>query len=418
MKRTILSTLLLTVAFAALTAQSALAAGTPACTTISNNATLTYSVGGTVQPTTDATTPATFIVGNKVIVTVEKSNATAIPVIPNSTVPQIITANSYLTFTVTNGGNALQDYTLNPNALNGALDPFTGTLVDSFDLLSTVIAVVDDNNNGIYDDGVDVSTTLIGLNPTTTYPTHSVAGTRNVFIIPNGVTDPAVAAALANGAVSVYSLEAVSFKGDGSAATAEVENVLPAKSLIYSTLPSPNDTCNADVLFAEGTHTSNVLGEVAYDGKDNARNTFVVSTTTITISKASVVFSDPVNNTTDPKAIPGAVVRYTIIISNAGSGAATLTSFTDALVNELQIVSTANGASWTVTGSSRDIKTGLLTADAIATDGLSHPTPGSVGGTLTAALNTILAADVPNNYTAGELKSGESVAVTFYATIQ
>ena len=41
--------------------------------------------------------------------------------------------------------------------------------------------------------------------------------------------------------------------------------------------------------------------------------------TSLTISAASEVLSDPVNGTNNPKAIPGAVVRYTVTVSNYGT---------------------------------------------------------------------------------------------------
>ena len=47
--------------------------------------------------------------------------------------------------------------------------------------------------------------------------------------------------------------------------------------------------------------------------------TMIVGTANITISKNSAVLSDPVN-ATNPKAIPGATVEYTINVSNAGYG--------------------------------------------------------------------------------------------------
>jgi uncharacterized repeat protein (TIGR01451 family) len=39
----------------------------------------------------------------------------------------------------------------------------------------------------------------------------------------------------------------------------------------------------------------------------------------LTVVKLSVVYSDPVNNTTNPKAIPGAIVEYQIIVTNPSS---------------------------------------------------------------------------------------------------
>lgn len=52
--------------------------------------------------------------------------------------------------------------------------------------------------------------------------------------------------------------------------------------------------------------------------------TFCRPTTGISVTKVSSVISDPVNGTTNPKAIPGAVMEYCILISNTGTN--TLTS--------------------------------------------------------------------------------------------
>lgn len=49
-------------------------------------------------------------------------------------------------------------------------------------------------------------------------------------------------------------------------------------------------------------------------------NTAIGTTATLQIQKTSTVVSDPVNGTTNPKAIPGAVVQYTITVTNIGTG--------------------------------------------------------------------------------------------------
>lgn len=48
-------------------------------------------------------------------------------------------------------------------------------------------------------------------------------------------------------------------------------------------------------------------------------NTRLGTNATLTIAKSSTVVSDPSNGTTNPKAIPGAVVRYAIQVSNTGN---------------------------------------------------------------------------------------------------
>jgi len=58
---------------------------------------------------------------------------------------------------------------------------------------------------------------------------------------------------------------------------------------------------------------------------------FCRPTTNLTIAKTSSVVRDPVNGATDPKAIPGATMRYCIVVTNDGSGTATGINIADAL---------------------------------------------------------------------------------------
>lgn len=59
--------------------------------------------------------------------------------------------------------------------------------------------------------------------------------------------------------------------------------------------------------------------------------TFCRPTANLTIAKTSSIVSDPVNGTANPKAIPGARMRYCILVTNNGSGTATGISVADPL---------------------------------------------------------------------------------------
>ena len=67
----------------------------------------------------------------------------------------------------------------------------------------------------------------------------------------------------------------------------------------------------------------------------------------LTVTKTSAPISDPVSGATNPKAIPGAVMRYCILIANAGPATASLVTATDALPVTLNYVagSMRSGAS-------------------------------------------------------------------------
>ena len=58
---------------------------------------------------------------------------------------------------------------------------------------------------------------------------------------------------------------------------------------------------------------------------------FCRPTTNLAIAKTSSIVSDPVNGTADPKAIPGARMRYCILVTNNGSGTATGINLADPL---------------------------------------------------------------------------------------
>jgi hypothetical protein len=68
---------------------------------------------------------------------------------------------------------------------------------------------------------------------------------------------------------------------------------------------------------AEGTYTNSAQGYFGQASTPTASATFNVhAPAPITVVKASQPYSDPVNGTTDPLAIPGAYVHYTITVMN------------------------------------------------------------------------------------------------------
>ena len=76
-------------------------------------------------------------------------------------------------------------------------------------------------------------------------------------------------------------------------------------------------------------------------------NTRRAGNATLTLIKTSMVLSDGVNGTTNPKAIPGAIVNYTILVTNTGS--ASVDSGTVFLIDSLpaqMIVGTASNPSF------------------------------------------------------------------------
>jgi uncharacterized repeat protein (TIGR01451 family) len=66
--------------------------------------------------------------------------------------------------------------------------------------------------------------------------------------------------------------------------------------------------------------TSYMLGTLAYGDGVTCMFTNTPKYPTLAVQKTSAVLSDPINGVSNPKRIPGAVVRYAVTITNTGTG--------------------------------------------------------------------------------------------------
>jgi uncharacterized repeat protein (TIGR01451 family) len=284
----------------------ALAAGTVAGTTINNQATVNYSVGGLAQTaigssptgnTAGAGTPTAFLVDNKIDLTVIETNATAVNTSPG--VNNVVT-----TFKLTNTGNFTQGYTLAGTNLTGTV-LFSQT--DNFDQ-NNLRAVV--------------SGTAC-LTATTTTPAYAGETTASVSTL---APDSCVYVFILADTPLVSGTPAHPLNGDAA-------NVrLTATTVTAVTLGTINetttgDTAAVDIVFADG----NAGGNVPRDAKGFADDQYFIQTAAISVQKTSAVISDPFNLLVNPKAIPGAVMEYTIVVSNTGTAAATAISISDTI---------------------------------------------------------------------------------------
>ena len=75
-----------------------------------------------------------------------------------------------------------------------------------------------------------------------------------------------------------------------------------------------------------GVYTNTIaVGDLTTSGGSNtvaANATLTVGVPSFTVAKSALTYSDPLNGTTLPKAIPGAVVTYSIQVVNSGAGTA------------------------------------------------------------------------------------------------
>lgn len=397
---------------------------TPAGQTVSNTASLDYKVGGTDQPQlkscttacTDTTgTPTTFTVDLKVNVTVTTSDTTYVSALPVAATGQSTAAK----FTVTNTGNGTQDF-----ALTTKIDYATGTVnnvwgttnvADNLDPTACT-TYVDTNNNGTYEAGTDVAATYID---------ELAAGASKVVFV-----------ACAFPTTSLFDQQAViALKATTEAGgTANTEGAaLTNGGTLTNYMGVTGKTVN--VVFADAAGAN----DAAADAAASAYDAFHIDTSRLQITKAVAVLCDPVNGTTNPKNIPGALVRYTITIKNETSGVTDITRVKPAVLTNVGDLLDVNldfdagflggiagtgvtaGTCAGVTTTAIGTKTGAAGLTTTArTPAVSAAIDVSVtavdADNLTIPLTTALTAG--SGHAVGELQAGETATVVFNAAIK
>ena len=320
-------------AASAIAASPAFAAGTTAGTTVTNNVTLEYKVGGVDQP--EVTASDSFVVDRKVNLLVTEAGSSSTTVSPGQTA-------AVVSFNVSTASNAPLDLALAVTQLSGGTAAHGGT--DNFNVTGPKM-YVDTNTNSSYDPGTDVEITYVDQ--------LGADESKLVFVVAD------VPLGRSTGDVAGIRLTA-------TASEATAAGTLGATI----TQTSGANTSGVDTVFADTA----VGGNVLRDGIHFAEDDYTVLAASLTATKTSRVISDPLNGSTNPKAIPGAVVEYCIAVANAaGSATAGGITISDTLPAETTYDSAfgikLNG---TVTGS---------TCNADGADGGSYAS-GIVSGTL------------------------------------
>lgn len=269
--------------------QTANAVGTAGGTVVDNFALVDYQVGGVDQAQISSDT-ATFLVDNMVDLVVATVDGAAVIVIPGDTM-------QVLTYTLTNNGNTTQDYSFTAPGGSGT---FYG-VTDNFDA-NNVTVYVDANNNGTYDPLVDVDS----------YADELMAdSTVTVFIVAD------IPITQLDGDGAIYDL--VAQTAQGGAPGSQGADILNDDNGNTSPGGTPNDIpddpATIQIVFADGA--GSVDG--ANDGRYSSTDVYVVGSALLTVTKNSAVTTDPINGGSNPKAIPGATIRYTIDVANSGS---------------------------------------------------------------------------------------------------
>jgi len=410
--------------------------------TISNTATLTFDVGGvpTILESSEAGNTTTglgggtstdFIEDRVINFTVAEVGAATSTVIASTTA-------QVQTFTVTNNGNAPQDFLLAAlQQADGTVDPFSAT-VDNF--APTNVSVFVETVNGGYDAVDDVNIMIDEL---------AAGASVTVYIVADipAVADGSLAVMTLVAQVAEGGLAAVDPTAAGNAGAAIMSdnngNVSPVGTFdngVTTTVavagattgddPAAmdtvfNDPAGATAIDEDSTGTD--TQDVAQNGQHSDSDSYTVQAATLSVSKNAVILWDPVNGSTSPKAIPGAYMTYTLVVSNGGAASGDLTSLGDTLSASLALdpdfVTNAGpgnptnnaGESFTITHGGGSART--ATSPAVCTGVLAGGDGCDITGQdITIDFTTIMPVD--GGYAAGELGAGETVTIMFNTIVQ
>lgn len=271
--------------------------GTAANLDITNTVSVAYNVGGVAQTAVNASD--TFKVDRKIDLVVTTQESGAVSVSPGQT-------NAVTRFLVTNTSNATVDFLLAATQQAGGAGFFGGT--DNFDATNVRI-YVETNGTAGWQAGDTLASSLAAV---------ASGDAVTVYVVSD------VPLAQANTDVATMILTATAASGATAVGGTPVGTAGTGGTAISQTASgTPNGKMTMETVFADALATG--TGDGLKDGRHAARADYRVATATLSVAKYSRVVSDPFSGAASPRAIPGAVVEYCIVISNA-AGAATADS--------------------------------------------------------------------------------------------
>jgi uncharacterized repeat protein (TIGR01451 family) len=347
--------------------QNAYATGTDAGVSVTNRATVSYSVGTVTQaaiessptgnstPGTNAGADTSFLVDRRIFMSV--ADITGAP----ATVPGALAV--VRAFTVSNTSNATVGFSL------VGTDVTTGDQFDLTGLTVRVDSAIQPNGSytpGTYDSGTDTGTSI---------PALPEDNSVTVFIV-GDIPNTAV-----NGNTAIVDLQATAIEPTGS------------------TFGTPGAVITATA-GADTAAVDTVLGDTGNNGVENDTNVYTVSSAALSVTKNVSIVSDPFNGTAiNRKAIPGAVLEYAVVVANTGAVIADEVGVTDPIpANTTFATGAYSGEDIQISVSGGGTTTCTAAAD---TDGCS----------VAAGVLTVGGADRPS------IPAGQSATVRFQVTI-
>lgn len=270
--------------------------GTPANDIISNTVQVTYSVGGNAQTPINSVADE-FRVDRKIDVVVTTQDTSAVIVAPGQT-------NAVTTFDVSNRSNATIDLLLAASQQSGGAGKFAGNN-DDFDGRNVRVYVETNGTTGWQ----------LGDTEATSLSAVASGDSVTVYVVADMVINPVGPVLPTNGQVATVILAAQAASG----VTATTGKAGTGGTAISQTpAGTVNGKMTVETVFADAQAESET-GDGLKDGRHAARSDYKVETAQLTVAKYSRVISDPFSGSSSPRAIPGAVVEYCIVVRNTSA---------------------------------------------------------------------------------------------------
>lgn len=259
----------------------ALAVGTTAGTDITNNVSVSFEVGGETQ--TPVTDDDTFTVDRRIDVNVNFTGATPVSVSPGED-------QAALAFDVTNLSNDTVDLDLSTVLTAG-----TGANIENITIYRDL------NGDGVLDQAEIDAGAITFLDEVAADPGDD-SEVVSVLVVADITTD-----ALNDDIFDIALVADAHEAGSVGALGTEI------------TATTGANTDGVDTVLADGNGGTGE--DLDNDGDFSDQGQFEVAGAVVTVVKSSSIISDPVNGTSNPKAVPGAVIEYCIAVSNAADAA-------------------------------------------------------------------------------------------------
>ena len=336
------------ITLAGLSATQVWAAGTDAGTTISNEATLSYTVNGSSSNATVSAT-ADFKVDVKI-----NFNWDAVGTDLYTAAATDFGGTEYFVTSaveLTNSSNTKAFYALTVNGTSDDFDVSSSTYSPTATTSSTAFKyVLDTDGDGdlteetVYTAGA--SGDLIELAAdSTSYDLYVLVPSASVTATDGGILGVQLNAAAAEVLITGNSANTTVTDDSGSADDADVIQFVYADT--------SDSAGNTEIIYSGSTLGS--LPDFTVDPTDPE------TPSKSGIVKSSVVVWDPFTGTRDdtagvyPKAIPGAIVKYTITVTNNGTGAADTVTITDPVPTATTFCNVATADTVDPTGACLDL---------------------------------------------------------------